>query len=121
MLVQPEAGEDGHDDVAEGCGREDEGDVGPAESGHVTGHEAEEDDDAGDDPGTFEGEEEGAEVVEGDRSQLLHADAEKSIADGGAEHDGDENEPAAGGEGVLHTCRSVQVVKAKRKRPASAC
>ena len=30
VLVKPEAGEDGDDDVAEGGGGEDEGDVGPA-------------------------------------------------------------------------------------------
>ena len=41
-------------------------------------------------------------MVKRDWAELLHADAEESVADGGAEHDRDENEPAAGGEGVLH-------------------
>ena len=50
MLVQPEAAEQRDDYVAECGGGHDEGEVGPAEGGHVAGEEADEQDDSGDDP-----------------------------------------------------------------------
>ena len=54
VLVQPEAAEEGDDDVAEGGGGHDEGEVGPGERGHIAGEEADEQDDAGGDEGIEE-------------------------------------------------------------------
>jgi hypothetical protein len=87
-FVEPELREQGDDDVAEGGGGEDEGEVGPAEGGEVAGEEAEEAEDAGDDPGVLHRGEEEAEVAEGDGADLRHAVGEEGVADRGGEHDG---------------------------------
>src|SRR5258708_3057891 len=54
VFVQPEATEEGDDDVAEGGGGHDEGEVGPGERGHIAGGEADEEDDSGEDVGVGE-------------------------------------------------------------------
>ena len=51
-LMEPEAGEQGDDDVAEGRGGKDEGEVGPGERGEIAGEEADEQRDAEGDPGS---------------------------------------------------------------------
>ena len=50
--MEPEAGEEFDDDVAEGCGGKDKGEVGPGERGEVAGEEADEKSDAESDPGS---------------------------------------------------------------------
>lgn len=42
VLVLPEACEQGDDDISEGCGGKDEGEIGPGECGEVAGEESEE-------------------------------------------------------------------------------
>jgi hypothetical protein len=81
MLVEPEAAEEGDDDVAEGGGGHDEGEVGPGECGHVAGKEADEEDDSGEDVGFGESVEEEGEVVEVDGADLGHAAGEEGVAD----------------------------------------
>ena len=101
-LVQPEAGEQGDDDVAEGGGGQDEGEVGPAERGEIAAEEADQEDDAGDDPGVLERDEQHAEMVQGDGADLGHAVREERVSDRGGEHDGEQDEVALRGECVLH-------------------
>src|SRR6201999_559993 len=91
VLVQPEAAEEGDDDVAEGGGGHDEGEVGPGERGHVAGEEADEQDDAEVDEGVEERVPEEAEVVQVDGADLGHATGEQGVTDRGGEHDADED------------------------------
>jgi hypothetical protein len=102
MLMLPEVGEKRDDDVSEGGGREDKGEVGPGESSELAGEETEEQEDSGDDPRVFQGGEEEAETGEADGAYLRHAVGEEGVTDGGGEHDGQEDEIALGGEGVFH-------------------
>ena len=88
VLVEPEAAEERDDDVAEGSGGHDEGEISPGERGHIAGEEADEQDDAGDDVRVGEGVEEEGEMVEIDGADLSHAAREKSVAYGSGEHDG---------------------------------
>lgn len=97
MLTQPEMGEEGDNDVAEGGGGEDEGEVGPRERGEVAGEKAEEAEDAGDHPGVGEGVEQEAEVLEANGANLGHAVGEEGVSDAGGEHDGEEDEVAGWG------------------------
>ena len=91
VLMQPEAAEQGDDDISEcGC-RHDEGEIGPGERGHIAREEADEEDDPGDDVGVGEGVKEQAEVVEVDGAHLGHASGEKGVSDGGCEHDGEKD------------------------------
>ena len=102
VFVQPEAGEQGDNDVAEGGGGQNEGEVGPAEGGEVAGEEAKEQDDARDHPGIFESDEEEAQVVERDGAYLGHAVGQEGISDRGGEHDTEQDEISLGSKGVLH-------------------
>ncbi len=102
MLVEPEAAKEGNDDIPEGGGGHDEGQVGPGEGGHIAGEEADEEDDPGGDEGVEEGVPEEMEVVEVDGADLGHAAREKGIADRRCEHDGDKDGVLRGFEGVLH-------------------
>jgi len=102
VFVEPEAAEERDDDVAEGGGRHDEGEVGPGERGHIADEEADEKDDAGGDEGVEEGMPEERQVVEVDWANLGHATGEESVADRCSEHDGQQDEITLGGEGVLH-------------------
>ncbi len=73
MLVEPEAAEKRHDDVSEGRGGHDEGEIGPGEGGHVAGEEAYEEKDSGGDEGVEEGMPEEVKVVEVNGPNLGHA------------------------------------------------
>ena len=75
---------------------------GPGERGEVAGEEAEQAEDAGDDPRIAHGGKQRGEVGEGDGADLAHAVREQRVADGGGEHDAEQHEIAAGGEGVGH-------------------
>ena len=108
VLVQPEAAEERDDDVAEGGGGHDEGEVGPGERGHVAGEEADEQDDAEVDEGVEERVPEEVEVVEVDGADLGHAAGEQGVADGGGEHDADEDGVLRGFEAVGHAGRRYQ-------------
>src|SRR3981189_2047845 len=102
MLVQPEAAEQRDDDVSEGRGWHDEGEISPAEGCHVTGEEADEQDDAGDGVHVEESAEEQAEVVEIDRAYLRHAVRKQRVTHRCGEHDGDEDGVLGWLEGGLH-------------------
>ena len=102
VLVQPETAEEGDDDVAEGGGGHDEGEVGPGERGHVAGEEADEQEDAEVDEGIEEGVPEEAEVMEVDGADLGHAAGEQGVADRGGEHDADEDGVLGGAKPVSH-------------------
>jgi hypothetical protein len=97
MFVQPEAAEQGDDDVAECGGGHDEGEVGPTEGGHVAGEEADEQDDSGDDPRVGERVEQQAEVLHVDLADLGHAVGEEGVADTCRERDAEEDEVALRG------------------------
>ena len=102
VLVQPEAAEEGDDDVAEGRGGHDEGEVGPGEGGHVAGKEADEQDNADVDEGVEERVPEQAEVVDVDGTDLSHAAREQGVSDGCGEHDADEDGVLRGAKPVSH-------------------
>lgn len=102
VFVQPEAAEESDDDVSEGGGGHDEGEVGEGERGHVAGEEADEQDDANVDEGVEEGVPEEREVMEVDGADLLHAVGEEGVADGGGEHDAEEDGVLRGFEAVGH-------------------
>ena len=121
VLVLPEVGEERDDDVAEGGGGEDEGEVGPGERGEIAGEEAEEEEDSGDDPGVAEGGEEEMEVGEGDGAHLGHAVGEEGVSYGGGEHDAEEDQVALGGEGVLHLFSILVEVSLGLPPPPSNC
>jgi hypothetical protein len=87
MLVEPEAAEERDDDVTEGSGGHDEGEVGPGERGHVTGEESDEEHDAGGDEGVEERVPEERQMVEIDGADLGHASGEERVADRCGEHD----------------------------------
>lgn len=101
LLMQPEAAEQRDDDVTEGSGGHDEGEVGPAEGGGVAGEEADEENDSCVDEGVEEGVPEEREVVHVDGSDLAHASREQGVADGCGEHDGNEDGVLRGLKGVL--------------------
>ena len=73
LFVQPEASHERDDDVAEGGGGHDEGEVGPAEGGGVAGEEADEEEDSGVYERVEESVPEEGEVVEIDGTDLAHA------------------------------------------------
>ncbi len=101
VLMQPKAAEQRHDDVAEGRGGHQVGEVGPAERGEVAGEERNEQQDAADDPEVLHGDKEQAEVVKVDLPDLGHAMGEEGVADGGRQHDGGEDGVLRGFEAVL--------------------
>ena len=103
VFVQPETAEQRDDDVAEGGRGHDEGEVGKGERGHVGGEEADEQDDADVDEGIEERVPEEWEVVEVDGADLLHAVGEEGVADGGGEHDAEEDGVLRGLEAVGHS------------------
>src|SRR5260370_42298274 len=72
VLVQPEAAEQRDDDVAEGGGGHDEGEVGPGEGSHVAGEETGEQDDAGRHEGVEERGPETVSVMMSDRADRCH-------------------------------------------------
>jgi hypothetical protein len=102
LLVQPVAADEGDDHRAKGCGGHDEGEVGPAERCCIGGEEADEEEDAEVDVGVEEGVPEEAEVVDVDGADLVHAALEERVADGGGDHDGDEDGVLRGSELVFH-------------------
>lgn len=100
--MQPEAAEERDDDVAEGGGGHDEGEVGPGERSHVAGEKEDEEDDSGIDEGVEERVPEEAEVIEVDGADLGHAAGEESVANGGSQHDADEDRVLRGFEAMSH-------------------
>src|SRR6185437_80334 len=116
VLVKPEAAEEGDDDVAERGGGHDEGEVGPGEGGHVAGEEADEQDDAEVDEGVEERVPEEAEVMEVDGADLGHAAGQQSVADGGGEHDTDENGVLGGFEAVGHAGAEIRITSRSTRR-----
>ena len=102
VLMEPEAAEKSDDDVAEGGGGHDEGEVGPGKRRHVAGEETDEEEDARGDEGVEESVPETVEMVKINGTDLGHATGEESITDRGCEHDGQQNEIALGRKGVLH-------------------
>lgn len=89
--MQPEAAEQRDDDVTEGGGGHNEGEVGPTEGGGVAGEEADEENDSCVDEGVEESVPEEREVVQVHGTDLAHAAREKGIAYGCRQHDGDED------------------------------
>ena len=100
--MQHEVAEEGDEDVAEGGGGHDEGEVCPGEGSHVAGEEPYEEEDADDDVGIGEGVEEKGEVVDVGWADLGHAFAEQGVAEGGGEDYCEEDGVLAGGEAVDH-------------------
>src|ERR1700733_8991324 len=74
VFMQPEAAEERDNDIPEGGGGHDEGEIGPGERSHVAGEEADEEHDSGNDVGVGEGVKEKREMVEIDRADLGHAE-----------------------------------------------
>ncbi len=105
VLVLPEVSEQSDDDVAEGGGGKDEGEVGPGERGEVAGEEAEQAKDAGYDPNIREGVQEQSQVRERDGAYLGHAVRKEGVADRGSEDDREQDQVAGWGEGVSHGAR----------------
>ena len=100
--MQPETAEERDDDVAEGGGGHDEGEVGPGERGHIAGEEADEQHDAGDYVWIGEGVEEQAEVVEVDGADLRHTAREERVTYRCGEHDGEKDGVLGELEAMLH-------------------
>ena len=100
--MQPELSEERDDDVTKSRGRHDEAKVGPAESGRVTGKKADKKNDPCFDERVEEGSPEQREVVDVDVADLRHAAGEERIADGGGEHDGDQDGVLGRFEAVSH-------------------
>ncbi len=88
VLMQPEAGEQRHDDIADGRGGEDVGEIGKGKRRHVAGHEAEQAKDSDDDPGIGEGGKNVRDVVNVNGSDILHAARQERISAGTEDHDG---------------------------------
>ena len=102
MLVQEEAADEGDDDVAEGGGRHDEGEVGPGEGGHVAGEEAYEEHDPRDDVWVCQSTHQQGEVMEVCGADLGHTAREQCVPEGCGEDYGEENGVLAGGEAMGH-------------------
>jgi hypothetical protein len=86
-FVEPETGEEGYDDVAEGGCGEDEGEVGPGERGEIAGEEADQECDAECDPGREDGGDERGGMGERDGRQGGYAAREARVSERGAESD----------------------------------
>ena len=84
--------EQGNDDVAEGGGGQNEGEVGPGERGEVAGEETDEQRDAEGDPWRENGGDEGGGMRERDGRQLRHATGEAGIAERSAERHQSQNQ-----------------------------
>ena len=96
VFMKPNGGDKDHDDVAECGGGKDKGEVGPGERGEVAGEEAYEQRDADGDPGSEDGGDESAGMGQGDGWQEGHAALEAGVAEGRAEHDGEQDRVLAG-------------------------
>ena len=81
VFVQPEVGDEGGDDVRRCSGGKDEGEIGPAKSGKITGEKADQAHDTGQDPRIQNGVNEAREVLKIDAAYLTHATGEQGIAD----------------------------------------
>jgi len=86
-LMEPEAGEEGDDYIAECGGWEDKGEVGPGKRGEITCEEADEQSDADGDPWGEDGSDERDGMRERDCRQGVHAAREACVCERGADGD----------------------------------
>src|ERR1035437_240387 len=81
-FVKPEAREQRHDHVAEGCGREDEGEIGPRELAEITGEEADQERDTDGNPRREHGRDESQGMRKRNSRQAGHAARKAAVAKG---------------------------------------
>src|SRR5581483_3754405 len=87
-FTEEEDREQRHDNVAERRCRQDERQVGPGKRGSVSGEKADEQQRAAGHPGVEQSAQRAAQVVEGDRANVLHAARKHRVADRAQQDDG---------------------------------
>lgn len=102
VLAEEQVAHEGDDDVTERGRGSYEAEVGPTERSGVGREKADEQDNAEVDRRVKEGVPEEAKVLKVDRADLTHAAREKSVADGSAERDDEQDHVLRRFEAVLH-------------------
>jgi len=100
--MQPELPNNDRDHVSKGRRGQNKRQIRPAQCRHIRRHKANQDNDSRKNPGVRERIEKGGEVMDGDRSNVVHPTTKKGIAHSGAKHDAQEQKVTRSGKAVRH-------------------
>jgi len=101
VLMQPEYGEQSHEDVADSSGGKDIREISEGKRGHVAGHESQQEENSEYHPGICKRRENMTEVMDIDGSDIFHAARQKRISDGAEDYDREQNHVFAKCQNVL--------------------